>query len=57
MIGQPGALELGLLAEDLPPLAGQRWGNIPQTCSMAGLIDSGMRLSGGWKEGLCRGSW
>ncbi|WP_300656364.1 hypothetical protein [Pseudomonas sp.] len=57
MIRQPGALELGLLAEDLHPHTGQRWGSISQTCSMAGLIDSGMRLSGGWKEGLCRGSW
>ncbi|MDA7086130.1 hypothetical protein PH586_07010 [Pseudomonas sp. SA3-5] len=56
MIRQRGARELGLLAEDLQPLTGERWSNSP-TYSMAGLIDSGMRLSLSWKEGLCRGSW
>ncbi|MBD9516881.1 glycoside hydrolase family 15 protein [Pseudomonas sp. PDM22] len=47
----------GLLSEDLHPDTGELWGNIPQTYSMAGLINSAMRLSIGWEEGLCRASW
>ncbi|MDH1013007.1 glycoside hydrolase family 15 protein [Pseudomonas nicosulfuronedens] len=47
----------GLLSEDLHPHTGELWGNIPQTYSMAGLINSAMRLSIGWEEGLCRASW
>lgn len=47
----------GLLSEDLHPDTGELWGNIPQTYSMAGLINSAMRLSMGWEEGLCRVSW
>ncbi len=47
----------GLLSEDLHPHTGELWGNIPQTYSMAGLINSAMRLSMGWEEGLCRASW
>ncbi|WP_044872721.1 glycoside hydrolase family 15 protein [Pseudomonas sp. LFM046] len=46
----------GLLSEDLHPLSGELWGNIPQTYSMAGLINSAMRLSISWEEGLCLGS-
>ncbi|MGC4010889.1 MAG: glycoside hydrolase family 15 protein [Pseudomonas sp.] len=47
----------GLLSEDLHPHTDELWGNIPQTYSMAGLINSAMRLSIGWEEGLCRASW
>ncbi|MBB4867018.1 GH15 family glucan-1,4-alpha-glucosidase [Pseudomonas nitritireducens] len=47
----------GLLSEDLHPHTYELWGNIPQTYSMAGLINSAMRLSIGWEEGLCRASW
>ncbi|MBO3274359.1 glycoside hydrolase family 15 protein [Pseudomonas schmalbachii] len=47
----------GLLSEDLHPHTGEMWGNIPQTYSMAGLINTAMRLSISWEEGLCRGSW
>ena len=47
----------GLLAEDLHPHTGEMWGNIPQTYSMAGLVNTAMRLSISWEEGLCRGSW
>ncbi len=47
----------GLLAEDLHPFTGELWGNIPQTYSMAGLVNTAMRLSISWEEGLCRGSW
>ncbi|SDP23323.1 glycoside hydrolase family 15 protein [Pseudomonas jinjuensis] len=43
----------GLLSEDLQPHTGELWGNIPQTYSMAGLINSAMRLSIRWEEGLC----
>ncbi|HRP95417.1 MAG TPA: glycoside hydrolase family 15 protein [Rhodocyclaceae bacterium] len=46
----------GLLAEDLHPYTGQMWGNIPQTYSMAGLVNTAMQLSQSWEEGLCRGS-
>ena len=44
----------GLLSEDIHPQTGEMWGNIPQTYSMAGLINSAMRLSISWEEGLCR---
>ena len=47
----------GLLSEDIHPHTGEMWGNIPQTYSMAGLINTAMRLSISWEEGLCRGSW
>ncbi|MNF32092.1 Trehalase [compost metagenome] len=47
----------GLLSEDIHPQTGEMWGNIPQTYSMAGLINSAMRLSMSWEEGLCRDSW
>jgi len=40
----------GMLSEDLHPATGQLWGNIPQTYSMAGLINSAMRLSRGWDD-------
>lgn len=47
----------GLLSEDLHPHTGEMWGNIPQTYSMAGLVNTAMRLSRSWEEGMCRGSW
>ncbi|HVZ04325.1 glycoside hydrolase family 15 protein [Hyphomicrobium sp.] len=40
----------GMLSEDLHPATGQLWGNIPQTYSMAGLINSAMRLSRRWDD-------
>lgn len=40
-----------------PCQAGGMRGNIPQTYSMAGLVNTAMRLSINWEEGLCRGSW
>ncbi|MFA7505340.1 MAG: glycoside hydrolase family 15 protein [Burkholderiaceae bacterium] len=42
----------GLLSEDLHPITGQLWGNLPQTYSMAGIVNSAMRLSISWEEGL-----
>ncbi len=47
----------GLLAEDVHPQDGRLWGNIPQTYSMAGLINTAMKLSRSWEEGMCQGSW
>jgi GH15 family glucan-1,4-alpha-glucosidase len=40
----------GMLSEDLHSATGQLWGNIPQTYSMAGLINSAMRLSRRWDD-------
>lgn len=40
----------GMLSEDLHPATGQLWGNIPQTYSMAGLINSAMNLSRRWDD-------
>ena len=42
----------GLLSEDLDAKTGELWGNIPQTYSMVGLINSAMRLSKRWEEAL-----
>lgn len=46
----------GLLSEDLHPITAQLWGNLPQTYSMAGIVNSAMRLSISWEEGLWLGS-
>ena len=46
----------GLLSEDLHPETGVLWGNIPQTYSMAGIVNSAMRLSKSWEEGIWLGS-
>ena len=35
----------GLLAEDVDPETREQWGNFVQTYSMAGIVDSAMRLS------------
>jgi GH15 family glucan-1,4-alpha-glucosidase len=40
----------GMLSEDFHPATGQLWGNIPQTYSMAGLINSAMTLSRRWED-------
>jgi GH15 family glucan-1,4-alpha-glucosidase len=39
----------GLLSEDIDPVTGQLWGNLPQTYSMAGIINTAMALSRGWE--------
>ena len=46
----------GILSEDLHPVDGTLWGNIPQTYSMAGIINSAMRLSKPWEDAWCRAS-
>jgi GH15 family glucan-1,4-alpha-glucosidase len=38
----------GLLAEHIDPRTGEQWGNYVQTYSMAGLINSAIRLSRRW---------
>ena len=43
---------LGLLSEDIEPGTGELWGNFPQTYSMAGIINTAVRLSKSWEEGL-----
>jgi GH15 family glucan-1,4-alpha-glucosidase len=40
----------GMLSEDLHPATGELWGNIPQTYSMAGLINSAITLSRRWED-------
>ena len=40
----------GILSEDIHPQTGALWGNLPQTYSMAGVINSAMNLSRGWEE-------
>jgi GH15 family glucan-1,4-alpha-glucosidase len=45
----------GLLSEDIHPETGALWGNIPQTYSMAAIIDSAARLSRPWEDAWRRG--
>jgi GH15 family glucan-1,4-alpha-glucosidase len=45
----------GLLSVDVDPETGTLRGNFLQTCSMAGLILTAMRLSRSWKDGYWRG--
>ena len=40
----------GLLAEHIDPRSGEPWGNFPQTYSMVGVINSGIRLSSRWDQ-------
>ena len=40
----------GMLSEDLHPATNELWGNIPQTYSMAGIINSAMILSRDWDQ-------
>jgi GH15 family glucan-1,4-alpha-glucosidase len=44
----------GLLSEDIHPETGELWGNLPQTYSMAGIINSATRLSSSWEEAWAR---
>lgn len=44
----------GILSEDLDAVTGQLWGNFPQTYSMAGIINTAMRLSQSWEDAWCR---
>jgi GH15 family glucan-1,4-alpha-glucosidase len=39
----------GLLSEDIHPITGQLWGNLPQTYSMAGIVNTGRILSRSWQ--------
>jgi len=40
----------GLLSEDIHPDTGQLWGNLPQTYSMAGIVNTGRSLSRSWQD-------
>lgn len=40
----------GILSEDIHPDTGDLWGNLPQTYCMAGVINTGMKLSRSWDE-------
>jgi GH15 family glucan-1,4-alpha-glucosidase len=40
----------GLLSEDIHPLTGELWGNLPQTYSMAGVVNTARILSRSWQE-------
>jgi GH15 family glucan-1,4-alpha-glucosidase len=44
----------GLLSEDIHPTTGQLWGNLPQTYSMAGIVNTGRMLSRSWQEAWAR---
>ncbi|HEU4380400.1 MAG TPA: glycoside hydrolase family 15 protein [Hyphomicrobiaceae bacterium] len=40
----------GILSEDIHPATGELWGNLPQTYSMAGIVNTGRVLSRSWQE-------
>ncbi|HEY8247509.1 MAG TPA: glycoside hydrolase family 15 protein [Hyphomicrobium sp.] len=40
----------GILSEDIHPGSGELWGNVPQTYCMAGIINTGMKLSRSWED-------
>jgi GH15 family glucan-1,4-alpha-glucosidase len=44
----------GLLSEDIHPDTGELWGNLPQTYSMAGIINTATRLSSSWEAAWAR---
>ena len=46
----------GLLSEDIHPTTGELWGNLPQTYSMAGIVNSCMNLSRNWADAWPRAS-
>jgi GH15 family glucan-1,4-alpha-glucosidase len=46
----------GLLSEDIHPDTGALWGNLPQTYSMAGIINTATRLSSSWEDAWARAS-
>ncbi len=52
LVGRTNAF--GLLSEDIHPATGDLWGNLPQTYSMAGIINTGLNLSRGWEEAWAR---
>ncbi|MEL6297007.1 MAG: glycoside hydrolase family 15 protein [Pseudomonadota bacterium] len=41
---------VGLMSEDTDPVTGEMWGNLPQTYSMVGIINSAMLLSEPWES-------
>ena len=41
---------VGLMSEDTDTKTGELWGNVPQTYSMVGIINSAMRLSHPWES-------
>jgi len=47
--------QFGLLSEDIHPATGQLWGNLPQTYSMAGIVNTGRILSRSWQEAWAHG--
>jgi GH15 family glucan-1,4-alpha-glucosidase len=40
----------GLLSEDIHPASGELWGNLPQTYTMAGIVNTGRILSRSWQD-------
>jgi GH15 family glucan-1,4-alpha-glucosidase len=40
----------GILSEDIHPVTGQLWGNLPQTYTMAGIVNTARILSRSWQE-------
>ena len=46
----------GLLSEDIHPETGELWGNLSQTYSMAGIINTATRLSSSWEDAWALGS-
>jgi GH15 family glucan-1,4-alpha-glucosidase len=51
-----GRNAFGLLSEDIHPDTGALWGNLPQTYSMAGIINTATRLSSSWEDAWARAS-
>jgi len=49
------ANSFGILSEDIHPSSGELWGNIPQTYCMAGIINTGMKLSRSWEDAWAAG--
>jgi GH15 family glucan-1,4-alpha-glucosidase len=45
----------GLLSEDIHPLTGELWGNLPQTYSMAGIVNTARILSRSWQDAWAHG--
>jgi len=45
----------GLLSEDIHPTTGELWGNLPQTYSMAGIVNTARILSRSWQEAWVQG--
>jgi GH15 family glucan-1,4-alpha-glucosidase len=44
----------GLLSEDIHPVTGELWGNLPQTYSMAGIVNTARILSRSWQQAWAR---